>query len=79
MSQLVAQVRLVQLRCCKNSRRACFELQACVGGECGSVDILLPLSLQMYTDPDEIFQQHQKTCSLDAMFTQRGECAGNAG
>ena len=27
-----------------------------------------PLHLQTYIDPDEIFQQHQKTCSLDEVF-----------
>ena len=26
------------------------------------------LTAQQYTDPDEIFMQHQKTCSLDAVF-----------
>ena len=37
---------------------------------------LLPLQLlQMYTDPDDIFQQHQKTCTLDEVFAHRGECA----
>ena len=28
----------------------------------------LPACLQTYVDPDEIFLQHQKTCSLDEVF-----------
>lgn len=32
---------------------------------------------QTYVDPDEIFQQHQKTCSLDEVFAN-GEGRGSS-
>lgn len=34
------------------------------------------LVAQTYTDPDEVFQHHNKTCSLDEVFAQRNEAKG---
>ena len=33
------------------------------------------LASQVQTDPDEVFQQHRKTCSLDEVFGHSGEPA----
>ena len=31
------------------------------------------LASQVQTDPDEVFQQHRKTCSLDEVFGYGGK------
>jgi len=40
--------------------------------------LLFP-TLQTYVDPDEIFQQHQKTCSLDEVFANGEHGHGTSG
>ncbi len=36
-------------------------------------DALTCVTRQVAMDPDEVFQQHKKTCSLDEVFTRPGE------
>ena len=35
--------------------------------------LMQQLATQVQTDPDEVFQQHRKTCSLDEVFGSSGE------
>jgi len=37
--------------------------------------LMQQLASQVQTDPDEVFQQHRKTCSLDEVFGHSGESA----
>ena len=39
--------------------------------------LVAQLMAQMYTDPDEVFQQHAKTCSLDEVFAGLERKKGN--
>lgn len=58
--------------------RAALKCKPCVWAVLPSHLPALPPAacpLQTYVDPDEIFQQHQKTCSLDEVFAN-GEPAG---
>lgn len=34
--------------------------------------LMQQLASQVQTDPDEVFQQHRKTCSLDEVFGHSG-------
>ena len=40
--------------------------------------LMQQLVAQVYVDPDEVFQQHQKTCSLDDVFASHGESGAGA-
>jgi len=35
--------------------------------------LMQQLATQVQTDPDEVFQQHRKTCSLDEVFGHSGK------
>lgn len=35
--------------------------------------LMQQLATQVQTDPDEVFQQHRKTCSLDEVFGSSGK------
>ena len=37
--------------------------------------LMQQLASQVQTDPDEVFQQHRKTCSLDEVFGHSGQQA----
>ncbi len=63
-------------RLSSGSGQSCSSLGAPLSHTCHP---LFP-ALQTYVDPDEIFQQHQKTCSLDEVFANgEGEGGGVAG